>query len=76
MNFIPAPGWIVDEWFYDPKVHGILQNVIQVLTWHPRPSLVKGPKRHGRKIHATASWVITNHYFILLMIFGDRERRR
>jgi hypothetical protein len=55
MNHILVLGWIVDEWFYDPKVHGILQNVIQVLTWHPRPSLVKEPKCHGRKIHATAS---------------------
>jgi hypothetical protein len=22
MNFIPTLGWIVDEWFFDPNVHG------------------------------------------------------
>jgi len=69
MNLILAPGWIVDEWFYNPRIHGILQNVIKVLTWHPQPLLAEGPKPHGRKIHALASWVSTNHYFILLMVF-------
>jgi hypothetical protein len=33
MNLIPAPRWIMDEWFSKPKIHGILQNVIQMLTW-------------------------------------------
>jgi hypothetical protein len=44
MNFISTPRWIVDEWFSNPKIHGILQNVIQVLTFHPRHPLVKGHK--------------------------------
>jgi hypothetical protein len=69
MNLILALGWIVDEWFSNPKIHGILQNVIQVLTWHPWPSFIKGQSHHGRKIHTTASQVITNRYFILLMVF-------
>jgi hypothetical protein len=43
------------EWFSNPKKHGILQNVIHVLTLHPQPSLAKGRRHHGRKIHATAS---------------------
>jgi hypothetical protein len=55
MNLIPALKWIVDERFFDPNIRGILQNVIQVLTWHPWPLLVKGPIHHGRKIHAIAS---------------------
>jgi hypothetical protein len=49
MNLIPTPRWIVDEWFYDPNIHGILQNVIQVLTWHPQPLLVKGPNIMEKK---------------------------
>jgi hypothetical protein len=55
MNLIPAPRCIMDEWFYNPIIHGILQNVIQVLTWHPRPLLVEGHNHLGRKIHATTS---------------------
>jgi hypothetical protein len=23
MNIIPTPIWIVDEWFSNPKIHGI-----------------------------------------------------
>jgi hypothetical protein len=34
MNYIPTLGWIVDEWFSNPIIHDILQNVIQVLTRH------------------------------------------
>jgi len=37
MNLIPVPRWIMDEWFSNPKIHSILQNVIQVLTRHPQP---------------------------------------
>ncbi len=59
----------MDEWFYDPNVHGILQNVIQVLAWHPWPSLAEGPKHHERKIHTIASRAIINHHLILLTIF-------
>jgi hypothetical protein len=44
MNLISIPGWIVDEWFSNPKIHGILQNVIQVLTFHPRHPLIEGHK--------------------------------
>jgi hypothetical protein len=55
MNFIPTPRWIVDEWFSNPKIHGILQNVIQVFTLHPWPSFAKGPKHHGRKMHGITS---------------------
>jgi hypothetical protein len=69
MNFILAPGWIMDEWFSNLKVHGILQNVIKMLTWHPQPLFVEGPKHHGRKIHATSTQVIANHYLILHMVF-------
>jgi hypothetical protein len=36
MNLILAIGWIVDEWFPKPIIHGILQNLIQVLTRHPQ----------------------------------------
>ncbi len=41
MNLIPTLRWIVDEWLSNFKIHGILQNVIQVPTWHPRPLLVE-----------------------------------
>jgi hypothetical protein len=50
MNLILALGWIVDEWLSNPRIHGILQNVIQALTLHPWPSLAEGCKHHGRKI--------------------------
>jgi len=69
MNFIPTQKWIMDKWFFDPNVHGILQNVIHMLTWHPRPLLAKRPKHHGRKIHATTSQIINNRYLILFTIF-------
>jgi hypothetical protein len=49
MNLIPIPKWIVDEWFSNPSVHGILQNVIQMFTWRSRPPLAKGFKHHGNK---------------------------
>jgi len=49
------PNSKMDKWFSDPNVHGILQNVIQMFTWHPQPLLAKRPKHHGRKIHATTS---------------------
>jgi hypothetical protein len=39
----------MDDWFSNPLIHGILQNVIQVLTWHPQPPLVEGQKHHGKK---------------------------
>jgi len=42
MNFILAPRWIMDEWFSNPRIHGILQNGIQVLAWHPQPLFAKG----------------------------------
>ncbi len=60
---------IVGEWFSNPIIHGILQIVIQVLTWHPRSPFVDGCSHHGRKILAITSRVIINRYFILLMIF-------
>jgi len=44
MNLIPTPRWIVDEWFSNPSIHRILQNVIQMFTWHPNPPLAKGPR--------------------------------
>ncbi len=69
MNLIPTPRWIVDEWFFNPKIHDILQNVIQVLIGHPRPLLAQGQSHHGRKIHTIASQVITIRYFILLTVF-------
>jgi hypothetical protein len=68
MNLIPVLGWIVDEWFSNPNVHGILQNVIQVLTWHPQPLLAKGPRHHGRKIQTIAGQIIINHYLIFLIV--------
>jgi hypothetical protein len=49
MNLIPIPGWIVDEWFSNPNVHGILQNVIQELTWHLGPLLAEGSDIMGKK---------------------------
>jgi hypothetical protein len=55
MNLVPTPRWIMDEWFSNPKIHGILHDVIQVFTWHPWPVLVEGRRHHGRKIHTTAS---------------------
>jgi hypothetical protein len=55
MNLILAPVWIVDEWLFNPKIHGILQNVIQVLAWHPWPPLAQGQSHHGSKIHITTS---------------------
>jgi hypothetical protein len=55
MKLIPTPRWIMDEWFFNPKTHGILQNVIQVFTWHSWPLLVEGQNHHGRKIHTIAS---------------------
>jgi hypothetical protein len=57
MSLIRVLGWIVDGWFLNPKIHGILQNVIQVLTWHPQPPLAEGRNHHERKIHAI---IITN----------------
>jgi len=42
MNLIPVPGWIVDEWFFAPKIRDILQDVIQVLIGHPWPPLAQG----------------------------------
>jgi len=66
MNLIPTPRWIMDEWFFDPNVHGILQNVIQMPTWHPQPSLSERPRHHGKKIHKTISHAIINCHFILL----------
>jgi hypothetical protein len=39
MNLIPTPRWIVDEWFSNSRIHGILKNVIQMLIRHPWPSL-------------------------------------
>jgi hypothetical protein len=60
MKLIPSLRWIVDEWFYNPNIHGTLQNVIQVITWHPWPLFTKGPKHHGRKIHTTISQIMTN----------------
>jgi hypothetical protein len=65
MYLIPTLGWIVDEWFFNPKIHSILQSVIQMLTLHPRPLPIEGHK----KIHATTSQVITNCYLILLIVF-------
>ncbi len=62
-------GWIVNEWLSNPRIHGILQNLIQVLTWHPQLPLAKGQNHNGRKIHTTTSQVITNCYFILFTIF-------
>jgi hypothetical protein len=38
-SFRMGSGWMVSN----PKVHGILQNVIQMLTWHPQPLLLKDP---------------------------------
>jgi hypothetical protein len=35
MNLIPTPRWIMDEWLFNPRIHGILKNVIQVLIGHP-----------------------------------------
>jgi hypothetical protein len=55
MNLILAPRWIVDEWFFDPKIHGLLQNVIQVLIGHPWPPLASRQSHHGRKIHVITS---------------------
>jgi hypothetical protein len=53
MNIIITLKWIVDEWLSNPKIHGILQNVIQVLIGHPWPLLAQGRSHHGSKIHAT-----------------------
>jgi hypothetical protein len=33
---------ILDEWFSNPRIHGILQNIIQMFTRHPWPSLAQG----------------------------------
>jgi hypothetical protein len=41
MTLISTPKWIVDEWLFN-IIHGILQNAIQVLTWHPWPLIVEG----------------------------------
>jgi len=55
MNFIPTPRWIVNEWFFNPIIHGILHNVMQVLPRHPWPLLAQGQSHHGKKIHATTN---------------------
>jgi hypothetical protein len=68
MNLIPIPRWIVDELFLNPRIHGILQNIIRVLTLHPQPSPTEGCKHCGKKIHAIAIQVIINHYLVLLMV--------
>jgi hypothetical protein len=60
MNFIPTPRWIVHERFSNPKIHGILHDVVQVLKWHPWHVLVEECRHHGKKIHTTASRVIIN----------------
>jgi hypothetical protein len=39
MNLVPTPGWIMDEWLFNPIIHGILQNVTQVFIRHPWPPL-------------------------------------
>jgi hypothetical protein len=31
----------MDEWFFNPIIHGILQNLIHMLTRHPWPHLPK-----------------------------------
>jgi hypothetical protein len=28
MNLISTPRWIMDEWFFNLRIHGILQNII------------------------------------------------
>jgi hypothetical protein len=55
MNLILILGWIVDEWYFNTIIHSILQNVIQVLTWHPWSSFADAHNHHVRKIHATTS---------------------
>jgi hypothetical protein len=52
MNFILAPIWIVDEWLFDPSVHGILYNV-----------MLEGVKSVASRVHPTstcsfAKWII------------------
>jgi hypothetical protein len=59
----------MNEWFLNPRIHGILQNIIQVFIGHPQPLFAQGRSHHGRKIHAIASRIITNHYLILFTIF-------
>jgi hypothetical protein len=57
MNLIPSLRWRVDEWFPNPKIHGILQNVIQVAYMAPTTPmpLVEGQNHRRKKIHATTS---------------------
>jgi hypothetical protein len=48
----------MDEWFFNPKKHDILKNVIHAFTLHPWPSPIKGHKHHGKQFQVITSWVI------------------
>jgi hypothetical protein len=62
---IYEPHSKMDEWFSNPKKHGILQNVIHVLTIHPWPSPIKGHKHHGNFFDLITSWVILDFFVVL-----------